>query len=506
MLAEVGSCYLFDELQQRMVLRAQYGWFSERNQAVWLDTAWLARGEGITGFLAEEKMSRCISDVVRWARDRGLQPDKWLEAMFGEGLTTDVTCDVVALPLWFRGDFLGIITLHRRRLIDGDNTASKFAVTDEETLREVADICAAHVWALRKDDLLRWQEGDTRRRQRVAKSLGHNYRNEDRLLSTFCKVVIDTYGFECCAALLPDADGHLRIRNIHKRRRNTEGDGAYTEIESDPRVVEVFREKRPQTIRAEKAQDPYDPSQVRHELLPCGAVLPIRSGRDVRGVLIFKWHRRQPRSFLRSLPHHDEGRLLELADCLGSRLRRFEDEMRTVWSLSQKRRAEAWLRRQLDTGYENALRAFSKAGCRSIDLREAIESIRERVAPGLISRRVHLEICQNGSSSIRVQREVAILLQELVTDAVDVSPRGGRVSVRLQNNSNGVEVHIIDSGRSISPAFIERICSGQKFDATNLRMLRLSVIRRVAKSAGVDFNLESASPSTCVSVLLRNSE
>src|SRR5262249_27403971 len=53
--------------------------------------------------------------------------------------------------------------------------------------------------------------------------------------------------------------------------------------------------------------------------------------------------------------------------------------------------------------------------------------------------------------------EINKVLQNLLNNAVDACSEGGKVSLRTCSKPDGVEIHIIDTGRGIDPAIRQRI-------------------------------------------------
>jgi signal transduction histidine kinase len=319
--AEVASCFLYDEMQDRFVLRAQHGWHSEAKGKKWLDAAGFRKGESISGSIADLKNHLYVPDLKQFAKSHRKSVNEWFPEMFGELLPADWTCELIGLPLRFRGSLLGLLTLYHRRPVTDGPFDSCFATTDEKTLDEAARIYGAFVAALQRFDLTLWREMDNAHQQTISLHLlKQQSKPLDKILQSFCREVIKRYKFLFCNIYLPKTEGGLELRKFEPREKSSASEPAPADL--DGKVVAkldwVFRKNQIWPIRSSKrVLDEGNPKQVRSANIPEGVILPIRVDLRAVGVLLLKWRGKRPSRANNVLPHHDEARLAKLADHLG---------------------------------------------------------------------------------------------------------------------------------------------------------------------------------------------
>jgi two-component system NtrC family sensor kinase len=127
--------------------------------------------------------------------------------------------------------------------------------------------------------------------------------------------------------------------------------------------------------------------------------------------------------------------------------------------------------------------------------RELVEGLAELVRPSLVGRGIELglEIAPSlpALAADRVQLEQALL--NLVTNAVDAMPEGGRLTLAAQPNGDGVALVVSDSGVGIPPDHLTRV-----FDPLFTTKppgkgtgLGLPILREIVEAHGGSVRLES---------------
>ena len=194
--ADVVSFFLWDIEREAYVLRGQEGW-----KKVALGEAFYSPGEGMTGTVANSRAPIHIPDLGVWKSEHRQRSGKYETEMFGLNLDPKANFEVIAIPFRFNGP-LGILTLHNR--ISSQHTGTRFATTDLDLIRKVADDIAAFVFAM-----LARQESERQARQESnARKLTDSFllppaTKEERLRRT-CFHVCAFHEIEGCVIYLFD--------------------------------------------------------------------------------------------------------------------------------------------------------------------------------------------------------------------------------------------------------------------------------------------------------------
>jgi two-component system sensor histidine kinase QseC len=108
------------------------------------------------------------------------------------------------------------------------------------------------------------------------------------------------------------------------------------------------------------------------------------------------------------------------------------------------------------------LEAVAAPAMASVDLRALTQRVLAELAPKALAKKQTLEFQATESSSIHGEETLlAVLVRNLVDNAVRYSPASGRVTVRLLWDSGGVVLSVEDSGPGLSEADIARL--GERF-------------------------------------------
>ncbi|EKZ98433.1 ATP-binding protein [Cupriavidus metallidurans] len=142
-----------------------------------------------------------------------------------------------------------------------------------------------------------------------------------------------------------------------------------------------------------------------------------------------------------------------------------------------------------------------------IDLRELAVGVVADMSQAAINRDIDLGLDDKAGSQATVRGDadaLRILLTNLVDNALQYIPRGGRIDVRVSEAAAGVELAVIDNGPGISAAERERVFD--RFyrvpDApTGGSGLGLAIVAEIAQSHGARVFLEDAAPGLRVRVV-----
>lgn len=142
-----------------------------------------------------------------------------------------------------------------------------------------------------------------------------------------------------------------------------------------------------------------------------------------------------------------------------------------------------------------------------IDLHERAVGVVVDMSQAAINRDIDLGLDDKAGSQAIVRGDadaLRILLTNLVDNALQYIPRGGRIDVRVSETAAGVELAVIDNGPGISAAERERVFD--RFyrvpDApTGGSGLGLAIVAEIAQSHGARVFLEDAAPGLRVRVV-----
>ena len=310
------SCYLMDHHRSRFVLRAQHGW----QNTDWLNAAYYAQYEGLTGRLAMELQNACyINDVKVFGNVNVSSQGKYYGQSVSGNLAQNELYEMIALPLRFKEKSIGIVTLQRSRHV---NDKSGFKTTDQKTLDKAAELMTAFVAALQYNDQVRWEREDLNRRHDAIYPLHDaSISSFDQRIQAFCNKVVDRYCFNSCTVVFGDQLSNLEVRGEAYRTKGIKH-------KPDRSVIQhVLSSGLPVEQRTPLASNRRDPREIRNESIVTRAVIPIKVDHKVVGVIDMSWpdlgmiefpnrHEVQPR--------HELNGLIELARHVGDCLKTHE--------------------------------------------------------------------------------------------------------------------------------------------------------------------------------------
>ncbi|MBL8473908.1 MAG: sensor histidine kinase N-terminal domain-containing protein [Rhodocyclaceae bacterium] len=140
------------------------------------------------------------------------------------------------------------------------------------------------------------------------------------------------------------------------------------------------------------------------------------------------------------------------------------------------------------------LEAHAVPALQDTDATSLLQNLCADLAPHALAAGVELDLSAPPQCPVRAQGELlSILARNLIDNAIRYSPRGGRVSVTLEVESDNVCLGVEDSGPGVAPEQLARL--GERF----LRLapqqapgvgLGLSIVRRIATlhRAGLNFS------------------
>jgi GAF domain-containing protein len=546
--AEAAACFLQDEIQDRLVLRAQFGWHSERLRKKWLDAAAYSKAEGFTGFVAHSRRALYVSDLSHFARQNRLSIGKWFPEMF-DGISSDLTnCEAIGLPLRFEKQGEGALILYRRRKSD-PMAASGFATTDCSTLDKAAKIYSAFITALLRVDLSGWRTAQNRHLQVITRQLLKlQLLPMDEVLPRFCELIISEYGFRHCAVYLKCGINSLQLC-AHSARTDV---AVQQNFEPDQRVTSKFRDvlekEKTLTIRSENVIKERTPLAYSSANIPEGIIIPIKVDLKVVGLLVFLWRRRRGVRDTGYLPHHDEGRLELVADQLGIAIKSARRRNQVQWQRfqlehSQNRtirqsRSEAFDRlatsiadslqsvaskidglskvlhqnfstdfhqqsgspiaqalSDLRAAYETMIRKASEAKAptsgvkgktQRVSVREAMLNILRKLRSGLDYRDINAKLIAPENCFVQTLRnDLNSLLEDLILDAISESRKHTTISLEARPGpENSVDILITDAAIQLSSITCNAINSLTPIDSSIRRAWRLSLAHRQAHAIG----------------------
>ncbi len=127
------------------------------------------------------------------------------------------------------------------------------------------------------------------------------------------------------------------------------------------------------------------------------------------------------------------------------------------------------------------------------DLRELARTAVAELAPFALSKQVEIELAEGAAAATTGHAGlIAILLRNLIDNAIRYSPAGGSVRVRAQNGEDGATLTVSDQGPGIPAA--ERDKVGQRFyrilgTEEYGSGLGLSIVKRIAELHGASLSL-----------------
>ncbi|HEY6348826.1 MAG TPA: ATP-binding protein [Candidatus Angelobacter sp.] len=217
--AQVACIFLWDEMVDRFILRAQVGWHQSR----WEGAAYYEKLEGWTGSVALADEPRYEENLIKYKDFAGSPPQgAYEDAMMGGPPNEQLTAGV-GLPLRAGAKLLGILTAFTR--YENKGTGELFAIADPKVLAQAASQIEGYVSSLL---LQRYERLEKERRERhgaihrtvaasatefgavLCRQLCELYRAEKALFYAWDK---DTVGLACAASY---PDGRERVDDLLK--------------------------------------------------------------------------------------------------------------------------------------------------------------------------------------------------------------------------------------------------------------------------------------------------
>ncbi|MBO0724293.1 MAG: GAF domain-containing protein [Blastocatellia bacterium] len=161
--AETASLYLKDETTQRLILRSQDGWITDR-----LNIASYRIGEGWTGNLMMSDQVDYVPDMRDRKKKTAQDPlGRYAVEMFGAEIPGTLTVESIGLPLKIGEKRLGVLSLHRRVRIEDVGKRSWVETTDQDLLQEGADALSVYINTLLSQKLELWEKEERTRWEQI---------------------------------------------------------------------------------------------------------------------------------------------------------------------------------------------------------------------------------------------------------------------------------------------------------------------------------------------------
>ena len=317
--AQVVSCFLWEDMRSRYVLRAQYGW----RDPTWTDAAWIDETEPVLGRTVINAEPFHIPNALH---DFWKSRDKYLQHVFPGGFQADETYEMICLPLHFQTKSLGLVVLYRKKTSPIEPTG--FTTTEPSILTEAAEVLSASVAALNDFDESRWNEQEVSRRLRVSEALhSENEMSIDRHLRAFCQAIVEQFRFRRCSIYLVETS---KLSCWTQATRDNQAETVWP----DQTVSLAIRDSEMKVVRSSSTTDQSSPTEVRNEQLVERVVIPVIIEGKAVVALDLQW-KGNPRYAVHrvkrtegatnntesepsfELPHHDDNELRKLADLLG---------------------------------------------------------------------------------------------------------------------------------------------------------------------------------------------
>lgn len=507
--ADVVSFFLWESDRERFVLRTQAGWKDPR----WVGAAWYARGEGMTGKLAMNPTPRYIPDLVEFKERTTERPGKYLAEMYGTAPGEGETYEVIAMPLNFRGEPLGIVTMHRKRSLPVADQPSGFAADDEGLLCKAGEALCSYVYALREHDIAEWRYSETMRLREIDGIL----LKEDSLgslLGHVTQCIQEQYRTRLCAIYLADPESRRLDLAAQSAREPYSGMVPEQAELGDDFIGRAFATGRIVEHRHPEPEDAKDPAQVRQGGTVGQLCIPLKFGTGTLGVLDMRWKGTPQRSPDRLMAYHDSSYLKNLAEALAGaigtvrlRLERRESERAAARSrlavdsmamaLSKSFHQLSKHTEEVQSGLELLAQRKPAAemnrvmgNCRkSVDaVVHILERARDlgrtlahlRFAPHRLDVLLHeaLNECQRRSEANGIAAhcvteklegmvDAALVLEafkNVIENAVEAMPNGGRLDVSMQRAGDECVTVIVDTGVGMAREEISRALGRKQAD------------------------------------------
>jgi signal transduction histidine kinase len=332
--AHVVSCFLWDESRQSFILRAEAGWTDHD----WLGAASYKESEGMTGKLALRKEPQYIDDLIKFKKNTNEKPGKYIKQMFGTEPDEGTTYEVLALPLTFQEEILGVLTMHRATSLPVEKHKTGFATCEKIILAEASRTLSTYVAALHYYDGCRWQFREMKRLAEVGQLFAEDQPFLE-LMPNICKRVLEQYGARAVAMYLST----LNRKGLDKVAYKELCPGKY----DFPDHIEPSKDLRWIAFASATCQPPApvisnaedNPLEIRKHSRIERICLPLFiDDRNVLGILDIRWKGEPRPDKAEPLPRHDPDYLLlmarQVASALQAQKRRKAkpEEMSLLWS------------------------------------------------------------------------------------------------------------------------------------------------------------------------------
>lgn len=292
--AEVGSLYLWDEDQEKFILRAQHGWHDES----WVNAANYRMEDNWVGIKALKDTPLYIQDLNQYYKDNpGENTGRYAKYMFGQPLSDSYTVEAIGLALKIgrTQKKFGVLAMYRR-IESGE--VSGFLSTDPNLLDEGAYKIAGLVNALMEhlNDVRRHEE--QKQQQAVYKAINPS-EVRDEFEAITCQQIIETYNaVEACFYTADEANaGSLSWAAGYRRRPANAGIEEMTGVEADylikQAVTNALNGKTMENVavlkRSLSDEDRYDPRAIATEGLVERVCIPLINDQKLAGVLDLRW-------------------------------------------------------------------------------------------------------------------------------------------------------------------------------------------------------------------------
>ncbi len=542
--ADVVSFYLWDPERCLLVLRGQHGWKSDM-----IGKAAYQLGEGMTGRLAEYDQPILISDLAAWKGDNKVSGN---EAEYGKqmfGARPHDTYEVIGIPLRFKEDFLGVLTMSNS--MHFGHSVSRFATTNTDVIVQVAHDISAFVFAMREYEAASFRVQSAVRLENFGTCLLQGVPDVAELASRVTGLIKNSNPVGATAIFLTTEDASvLRLTGSAGLSRAVDHDSSLSEIPvADTVLGNVFTSPH-KLFKYPNSDDNQHPSlALVKRLLPLVGMrsflaLPLRDDqRDPIGVLAF-WNIRNRSgeeytwfteldvdeftrlsSFIaRAIDRRrletreqqtvkelrEKDRLLygsaivghlthDLRNCMSaivSDVRTLVDEAHDDIERARLKRvdtvAEGLVRRV--NRYFDAIRRGIAAEHEEVDIGDTLQSAIERAEDKAAQRSVTIKYSRCGAVILRGSEiDLKEALFNVINNGINAMQAGGTMSISLSvwPAKGHVSITISDTGKGMHEDEIAEALGGHRGDGTTRPTMGLFLTRFVIGQHGGTFELSS---------------
>ena len=140
-----------------------------------------------------------------------------------------------------------------------------------------------------------------------------------------------------------------------------------------------------------------------------------------------------------------------------------------------------------------------------IDVREPLRAALHAARPAFAAHRAQLDVVEGSTGPLVVRGNAGALEQlflNLLLNAAEAVPPGGRARVALEHRSGGVCFSVKDDGPGIAPDVLDRIREPFYTTKENGTGLGLSIAQRITDAHGAELRLESSTGSGTTAVVI----